>query len=131
MDEVLALVSPDTSLAAPVRGAPGYLRPEVVYAATSEGALHLDDVLTRRASASIETADRGWSAAPEAARLMVGPLGWSDDRARREVAAYLDRVRAERRSQEQPDDESAELVRLAARDIVSAAASTGATSDMG
>ena len=32
---------------------------EAVYAVTHEGALHLDDVLTRRTRVSIETADRG------------------------------------------------------------------------
>ena len=40
-------------------GADDYLRAEVVYAATHEGARHLDDVLTRRTRISIETFDRG------------------------------------------------------------------------
>ena len=48
-------------------GADDYLRAEVVYAASHEGARHLDDVLTRRTRISIETFDRGIGAAPEAA----------------------------------------------------------------
>ena len=36
-------------------GAEEYLRVEVVYAATHEGALHLDDILARRTRISIET----------------------------------------------------------------------------
>ena len=44
-------------------GAEDYLRAEVVYAVTHEGARHLDDVLTRRTRISIETFDRGVAAA--------------------------------------------------------------------
>ena len=43
----------------PLEGAEDYLAAEVRYAATHEGALHLDDVLTRRTRISIETFDRG------------------------------------------------------------------------
>ena len=48
------------------------------YAATHEGALHLDDVLTRRTRISIETWDRGLEAAEPAARLMAEVLGWDE-----------------------------------------------------
>ena len=51
---------------------------EVRYAATHEGALHLDDVLTRRTRISIETFDRGPEAAAHAARLMAEVLGWDE-----------------------------------------------------
>jgi glycerol-3-phosphate dehydrogenase len=44
------------------------------------GARHLDDVLTRRTRISIETFDRGVGAAPEAARLVAGVLGWDEAR---------------------------------------------------
>ncbi|MEJ7741800.1 MAG: glycerol-3-phosphate dehydrogenase C-terminal domain-containing protein [Nocardioidaceae bacterium] len=49
----------DPSLLQPLEGAAEYLRAEVAYAATHEGALHLDDVLARRTRISIETPDRG------------------------------------------------------------------------
>ncbi len=113
-DDVLALVGVDPSLGAALTGAAPYLRAEVVYAATHEGALHLDDVLARRTHASIETVDRGTVAAPHAAALMAAVLGWSAATEAGEVAAYLDRVRAERESQVQPDDASADTVRLSA-----------------
>jgi glycerol-3-phosphate dehydrogenase len=88
-----------------------------VYAASHEGALHLDDVLARRTRISIEAWDRGASAAPVAARLMAGVLGWDDGRVDREVSFYLQRVEAERASQLEPDDASADRVRLEAPDI--------------
>jgi glycerol-3-phosphate dehydrogenase len=48
---------------------------------------------------------------------MAGVLGWSDDRVDREVSFYLQRVEAERASQLEPDDASADRVRLEAPDI--------------
>ncbi|MFP5334426.1 MAG: glycerol-3-phosphate dehydrogenase/oxidase [Actinomycetes bacterium] len=116
--EVLALVADDPSLGEPLPGADDYLAAEVVYAAAAEGARHLDDVLTRRTRISIESWDRGVSAAPRAAELMGGVLGWSEEQVGKEISHYLARVEAERRSQEQPDDETADSARLGAPEIV-------------
>ena len=49
---------------------------------------------------------------------MAGILGWDDVQEKNEVEHYLDRVAAERKSQMQPDDETADAVRLEAADIV-------------
>ncbi len=116
--EVLALVDADPSLGDAVEGADDYLRAELVYAASHEGARHLDDVLTRRTRISIETFDRGVTAAPVAAALMAPVLGWSAAQTAREVEHYLARVEAERLSQEQPDDQTADTARLGAPEIV-------------
>ena len=67
--------------------APGYLKVEAVYAATAEGALHLDDILARRTRISIETWDRGLAAADEVAALVAPVLGWDAAAIEREVAA--------------------------------------------
>ncbi|MGH3446619.1 MAG: glycerol-3-phosphate dehydrogenase/oxidase, partial [Nocardioidaceae bacterium] len=115
-EEVLALAEQDHSLLDPLEGAEEHLRVEVVYAATHEAALHLDDVLARRTRISIETPDRGTTAAKAAAELVAGPLGWDSDRVANEVAAYDARVEAERRSQEQEDDLAADAARIAAPD---------------
>ncbi|MDH6237968.1 glycerol-3-phosphate dehydrogenase/oxidase [Cryobacterium sp. CG_9.6] len=119
-DELLDLIRADASLAEALPGADDYIGAEVVYAASHEGALHLDDVLARRTRISIEAWDRGVSAAPVAARLMAGVLGWDEAQVEREITFYLTRVAAERASQQQPDDESADRVRLEAPDITSA-----------
>lgn len=116
-DELLDLIRARPELGHPLPGADDYLEAEVVYAATHEGALHLDDVLARRTRISIEAWDRGVSAAPVAARLMGEVLGWDDARVKREVAFYLKRVTAERESQEQMSDAAADRVRLEAPDI--------------
>jgi glycerol-3-phosphate dehydrogenase len=116
--EVLALVDDDAALGEPLEGADDYLRAEVVYAAAAEGARHLDDVLARRTRISIETFDRGVTAAPVAAALLAPVLGWSEAQVAREVEHYLARVEAERLSQQQPDDQSADTARLGAPEIV-------------
>ncbi len=118
LDEVLALVAERPDLGRPLANADDYLRAEVVYAASHEGARHLDDVLTRRTRISIETFDRGLRSAAEAAELMGGVLGWSAEQAEREVAHYAKQVAAERESQEQPDDRTADAARMGAEDIV-------------
>jgi glycerol-3-phosphate dehydrogenase len=111
-DEVFDLVDADHKLGEPLEGADDYLRAEVVYAASHEGALRLEDVLTRRTRISIEVFDRGDAAARPAAELMAGVLGWSPQRVDKEVERYHARVRAERASQEQEDDAAADAVRL-------------------
>jgi glycerol-3-phosphate dehydrogenase len=117
-DELLDLIRERPELGNPLPGADDYLEAEVVYAATHEGALHLEDVLARRTRISIEAWDRGVSAAPVAARLMAEALGWSSEQETNEVSNYLKRVAAERASQNEPDDASADRVRLEAPDIV-------------
>jgi len=106
--EVLALAGPDPSLALGIAGAERYLRAEVVYAVTHEGARHLEDVLARRTRAAIETGDRGAAAAEDVAALMAPHLGWDDARTREEVASYRLQVEAERAAQRQPDDRAAD-----------------------
>ena len=116
-DEVRSLTEADPDLALPVvRDAP-YLMAEVHYAGTHEGALHLDDVLTRRTRLSIETRDRGVDAARPAARVMADVLGWSPTTVDREIAHYVARVDAELDSQAQPDDRTADAARMGAPDV--------------
>ncbi|MGW9403163.1 glycerol-3-phosphate dehydrogenase/oxidase [Arthrobacter sp. NPDC055585] len=115
--EVLDLIAADPALGEPLPGADDYLGAEVVYATTHEGARHIEDVLARRTRISIESWDRGVSAAPVVAELMAPILGWDEARVEEEVRHYLARVEAERLSQEQPDDVSADAARLAVQDI--------------
>ena len=70
---------------------------------------------------SIESWSRGTEAAETVSKLMAGPLGWDATTTDDELAFYLERVRAERASQEEPDDASADRVRLEAPDIVATA----------
>ena len=101
----------------PIPGAPDYLQAEALYAVTHEGALHVEDVLARRTRISIEYAHRGTEScggSPRSwPRCWVGRDAQTDD----EVAAYQARVDAERRSQTEPDDVSADKVRLEAPEV--------------
>jgi glycerol-3-phosphate dehydrogenase len=118
IDELLALIGSRWALAEPLAGAEDYLAAEVVYAVTHEGARHLDDVLARRTRISIETFDRGVSAAPGVARLMAAELDWSPARTQEEIDHYLRRVQAERLSQQMLTDAEADQARLKVSDIV-------------
>jgi len=123
--EVLGLIEADPGLGRPLTGADDYLRAEIVYAASHEGARHLYDALARRTHITIETWDHGVSVAAEAARLMAGPLGWDARQTAREVEHFQAGIAAERASQEASDDQAADAIRLGAPDIVPLAA-TGA-----
>ncbi|WDZ85587.1 glycerol-3-phosphate dehydrogenase/oxidase [Micromonospora cathayae] len=127
--DLLALIAADPLLAAPLAGAPEYLAAEVTYAARAEGALHLEDVLTRRARISFETSHRGLDSAEHAAELMGAVLGWNADVRAREVEHYRARVEAERQSQLMPDDATADAARLGAPDVRGFAADRGSDSD--
>ncbi|GAA5150409.1 glycerol-3-phosphate dehydrogenase/oxidase [Pseudonocardia eucalypti] len=114
LPEVLDVAAGRRDLLTPIPGAPEYLRVEVVYAAAHEGALHLEDVLTRRTRISIEYPHRGVDCAEPVASLMAEVLGWSPKTVAREIEVYTSRVAAERASQSEPDDAAADAVRAAA-----------------
>jgi glycerol-3-phosphate dehydrogenase len=116
--ELLDLIAAEPALAKPLAGADDYLRAEIVYAASHEGARHLDDVLARRTHISIETWDRGLSAAQEAAELMAGPMRWQPGQIEREVEHYRVRSAAERASQDAVTDSDADAIRIGAPEIV-------------
>jgi glycerol-3-phosphate dehydrogenase len=104
-------------LADPLEHAPAYLRAEIAYAATHEGVLHLEDILMHRTRLNYEIRDRGLAALPEIAALAGELLGWDDDRRAKEIAAYTARAEAEAAAEHEPDDSSAEAVRLRTPDL--------------
>lgn len=116
--QIIDLIVARPDLAAPLEGANDYLRAEIVYAASHEGARHLDDALARRTRISIEDFHRGTTVADEAAGLLADVLEWTSEQRKREVDHYLARVAAERESQAMPDDETADAARMGAADVV-------------
>jgi len=115
--ELTEAVDAEPGLGKPLAGAPAYLRAEVAYAVTHEGALHLDDVLMYRTRINYEQADRGLGAVDEIADIIAPLLGWDHKTRAREITAYRERAEAEAAAELQPDDESAEQVRLKATEI--------------
>ena len=106
-DEVLLLAQAEPELAAPLAGAGGYTTAEAVHAVTHQGALDLDDILSRRTRVSIETPDRGRAAAAVIAPLVAPRLGWSEARAAEELERYLRLRDAEAAAEAAPDDAAA------------------------
>ena len=111
LPELLDVVAGDPVLAHEVPGGAGTLAVEIVHAASHEGALHIDDVLTRRTRLYLEAGDRGLVAARHAARLMGDVLGWDGATRTREVSRYQQRVAAELEAQAAPDDDAAAAIR--------------------
>jgi glycerol-3-phosphate dehydrogenase len=114
--ELLDLIAADPPLAQPLPGAEAYLAADARYAASHEGALHVDDVLTRRTHISFETQDRGRLAVEAVARQMAPVLGWDEPTIAREIAHYRARLAAELEAEQMPDDASADAVRATVRD---------------
>jgi glycerol-3-phosphate dehydrogenase len=115
--ELLDLVADRPELGQPLPGADDYLKVEARYAASHEGALHVDDLLARRSRISIESWDRGLAATRPAAELMGEVFDWDEDTIALEVEHYQARVAAERESQKMPDDRTADAARMGAPDV--------------
>jgi glycerol-3-phosphate dehydrogenase len=111
--EVLERVRSRPELSRPLLGAERYLEAEVVYAASHEGALHLEDVLARRTHAAMEVQDRGLAAAPRVAELMGEVLSWDGARCASEVALYRAVVEGDRAAEREPGDDQAFAARSA------------------
>lgn len=114
--EVLDLITAEPGLATPLAGAEKYVSAEVVYATMYEGALHVDDVLTRRTHIAFEVPDRGLVAADSVARLMAPVLAWDEASIDREIAHYRARLEAERAAQVLLDDAGSNSARAQVRD---------------
>jgi len=117
LTEIVELVHEDPSLGKPLEGAPAYLRAEVVYAASHEGAVHLEDVMLHRTRLVYEQRDRGLAAVDEIASLIAPRLGWDAERTAKEIAFYRARCEADEAASWEHGDAKAESVRLEAADI--------------
>jgi glycerol-3-phosphate dehydrogenase len=113
--DLLDLIAERPDLARPVPGAPRYLAAELHYAASHEGALHLEDVLVRRTRIFMETSDGGLPAAPYAARVVGDVLGWDDVRRKDEVERYRLEREADRRAATVLTDHEAVAARRSVR----------------
>ncbi len=114
---LLDAIAERPELGAPIDGASDHLMVEAWFAAAWEGALHLDDVLTRRMRISIEAWDRGVRAARAVAGVVGEVLGWDEADRERELSHYDARVAAERESQTMADDHTADAARMGAPDV--------------
>ena len=77
--EIATLIAADKSLGERLAPSLPYLRAEIRYAASHEGALSVADVIARRTRISFESGDYGRSVASEVADLIAPILGWSSE----------------------------------------------------
>ncbi|WP_125773296.1 glycerol-3-phosphate dehydrogenase/oxidase [Antribacter gilvus] len=117
LTEIVELCEVDPTLARPLKNAPAYLRAEVHYGVTHEGALHLEDLLAHRTRLVYEVRDRGAAAADEVAEVVAPLLGWDEATVRTETDAWRSRIEAELAAEQAPDDGAAEKLRLRAQDV--------------
>ncbi len=113
VDEVLSLVDADPTLGGRIDDASPYLRAEVVYGVTHEGARHLGDVLERRTRIAIESPSDGVDSAGAVVELIAPLLGWDDATCRAELEDFRCQAALERTSASSAldDDEAARLVK--------------------
>lgn len=107
LDEVLDVVP---ELLEPIPNAEGYLKAEAVYAVTHEGALHLEDVLSRRLRITMEYPDRGVKCAAAVADIIAPHLGWDDQRKAEEIELFQRRVESELAAEQALTDEAANQI---------------------
>ncbi|HEV3213407.1 MAG TPA: glycerol-3-phosphate dehydrogenase/oxidase [Acidimicrobiales bacterium] len=92
---VVGVATHDPSLLDPFCEPLPYVGAELVYAARSELAVTLSDLLCRRTRAHLIDARAAFTHAEHAARIVAGELGWDDARVTAEVAEYRSRCAAE------------------------------------
>jgi glycerol-3-phosphate dehydrogenase len=89
---VLAIAESDPSLAEPLVPGLPYLRAEAIFAVRYEMATTVDDILSRRTRARLETRDASADAAAAVAVLLAPELGWDEAEQTRQVADYRARI---------------------------------------
>jgi glycerol-3-phosphate dehydrogenase len=88
VSDIFQMIAKDATLAEEILPNVGYIKAEVLYAVTHEGARTLTDVLARRLRLVMESSDHGLSIAQEVAELIAPALGWKKADIKREVIAF-------------------------------------------
>lgn len=95
ISEVLDLIAEDKDLAQLLDPSLPYLKAEIVYAVTHEGAMTVDDVISRRTRLAFEAPHAGIDLADEVASLIAPYLGWGAREKKASVTQYREQVDAE------------------------------------
>lgn len=114
VSEIQAIVEEQPDLAAPLKGAPDYVRAEIVQAARHEGVLHLADVFETRTRMIYDQPEHGLAALEEVAELTAVELGWDRQRKDAEIQSYRKRCAAEDAAAQAQDDAGAARARAQA-----------------
>lgn len=96
ISEILELVVEDKKLGQLLDPTLNYLKAEIVYAALYEGAMSVDDVLSRRTRLAFEAPDYALHLAAPVADLIAPVLGWGAREKKASIAEYRKLAEAER-----------------------------------
>ena len=91
-EEVLEIGRDDHTMLHRISEELPYLKAEIKYAVTHEGAMSVDDVLSRRTRISFEAKDQGVSLITTVAELIAPTLGWSEIEMRASIDDYIGKV---------------------------------------
>jgi glycerol-3-phosphate dehydrogenase len=95
ISEILDLIKVQPQLASTLDADLPYIKAEIVYAASHEGARSVDDVISRRTRLSFEAVNHGVHLADEIATLISPVLGWSAKERKESIAQYTELVERE------------------------------------
>jgi glycerol-3-phosphate dehydrogenase len=88
ISEILELLAQEPKLAKRLDADLPYIKAEIVYAASHEGARTVDDVMSRRTRLAFEAKGHGVDLADEVGALIAPVLGWSAKERKESIAAY-------------------------------------------
>ncbi|MCS4532160.1 glycerol-3-phosphate dehydrogenase/oxidase [Corynebacterium sp. ES2730-CONJ] len=108
---LLESIKEEETLGHELGAAPEYLRAEIAFACTHEGALHLEDIMVLRTRLNHEKKDRGLAAVLEIADLAAVYLGWDEERKQHEIDSYQQRCEAEARAEDISGEHEAQEIR--------------------
>ncbi len=89
ISEVLQIIEMDPKLAKPLAKGLPYLKAEIYYAASHEGARSVDDVISRRTRLAFEATDSAIEIANDVATLIAPILKWTAKQKKDSISAYL------------------------------------------
>lgn len=95
INEILELVKETPSLAKKLSADLPYIKAEIYYAASHEGARSVDDVISRRTRIAFEAHNYGVELTEAIAEIIAPVLGWSAKERKASVAAYESLVERE------------------------------------
>ncbi len=90
ISEVLEIIENDPKLAKPLTKDLPYLKAEIFYAASHEGARSVDDVISRRTRLAFEAPNSAMDLASDVATIIAPVLGWTPKQKKDSINAYID-----------------------------------------
>ena len=98
ISDLLELIEENPNLAKRLTKDLPYLKAEIYYAASNEGARSVDDVISRRTRLAFEAPNSAIDLAPEVARIIAPVLNWSAKQMKDSAKAYIDIAKSEIKS---------------------------------